>query len=162
MKRFWPLVVACALALPAHAGCYTIYRTGQMIYQSSEAPVDTALHFHATVPQRFGIGATLVYLANAESCFFVDSVHSDSFGKVIQASYLPSHSGTEPRVLTMPASVKISPEVNLDSIQSMSASGGYGGNVLLQTGPRGGQYAYNGNGNKTYVSSGGGRGGGRR
>lgn len=156
MKRFLTLVVTCGLALSAHAGCYTIYRAGQMIYQSSEAPVDTGRQFHTTVPQRFGTGATLVYLADAESCFFVDSGTSENVGKTVQASYLPSHSGAAPRDPTIPASVKINPEINLGSMPSMSASGGYGGNPMLHTGPKGGQFYINGSGNKSYV--GGGRG----
>lgn len=159
MKRFVTLVVTCGFALSAHAGCYSIYRAGQIIYQSSEAPVDTALQFHASIPQRFGQGATLVYLANADSCVFVDSAPSENLGKTVQASYLLPHAGTAPRGPTIPLSIQRGAEINMDSIPSMTASGGYGGNSSLNTGPRGGQFYYNGNGNKTYVGSG--RGGGR-
>lgn len=61
--------MACGLTVSAHAGCYSVYRPGgTLIHQSSEAPVDTRYEYHRTVPQRFGQGATLVYVNDNEAC----------------------------------------------------------------------------------------------
>ena len=69
LKNFFAILAACGLSMSAHAGCYSVYNpAGQLIYQSSEAPVDTRLEYHRTVPQRFGQGATLVYVNDDERC----------------------------------------------------------------------------------------------
>lgn len=68
MKKFFILVATCGLALSAHSACYSVYKANQLIYQSSEAPVDTRYQHHATVPQRFGKGATLIYVDDGENC----------------------------------------------------------------------------------------------
>ena len=69
MKKILAVIAACGFASMAEATCYTVYdKSGKMIYQSSDAPVDTRLEYHRTVPQRFGPGATIVYIGNEESC----------------------------------------------------------------------------------------------
>jgi hypothetical protein len=69
LKNVFALLATCSLTMAAHAGCYSVYNpAGNLIFQSSEAPVDTRLEYHSTVPQRFGQGATLVYINDEQSC----------------------------------------------------------------------------------------------
>lgn len=75
MKKFLTLVAACGVTLSVHAGCYSVYNnTGRLIYQSTEAPVDTTYNYHVTVPQRFGQGTSLVYINDGESCLAFSSL----------------------------------------------------------------------------------------
>ena len=69
LKNIFAILAACGLSLSAHAGCYSVYNpAGHLIYQSSEAPVDTRYEYHRTIPQRFGQGATLVYVNDEQRC----------------------------------------------------------------------------------------------
>ena len=69
LKKLFAILAACGLSMSAHAGCYSIYSSAsKLIFQSSEAPVDTRFEYHGTVPQRFGKGATLVYVNDEQSC----------------------------------------------------------------------------------------------
>lgn len=69
MKHVFALLAACSLSLSAHAGCYSVYNAaGHLVHQSADAPVDTRLHYHDTVPRRFGPGATLVYVRDDQPC----------------------------------------------------------------------------------------------
>ncbi len=69
LKNVFAILAACGLTMSAHAGCYSVYNpAGNLIYQSSEAPVDTRYEYHRTVPQRFGQGATLVYVNDDQRC----------------------------------------------------------------------------------------------
>lgn len=76
MKAIFAISVAavtCGFALSAQAACYSVYNTaGKLINQSTQAPVDTRLQYHLTVPQRFGQGATLVHVADDNGCAVVD------------------------------------------------------------------------------------------
>ena len=79
MKSLFTLLALCGMALSAQAGCYSIYnRAGQLVYRSSDAPMDTQPQYHRTVPQRFGQGASLVYFNDFEGC--------DAYGSLIQLS----------------------------------------------------------------------------
>lgn len=79
MKKFLAFVATCGLALSAHASCYSVYNnTGRLIYQSTEAPVDTTYQYHTTLPQRFGQGTSLVYVNDMESCL--------AFGSLVRVS----------------------------------------------------------------------------
>ena len=69
LKNVFALLAACGLTVSAQAGCYSVYNpAGKLVHQSSEAPVDTRLEYHRTVPQRFGAGATLVYVNDDQRC----------------------------------------------------------------------------------------------
>ena len=69
MKTIFAILAACSLTMSAHAGCYSVYNpAGHLVYQSSEAPVDTRVDYHQTVPQRFGRGSTLVYVNDDLYC----------------------------------------------------------------------------------------------
>jgi hypothetical protein len=69
LKNVFAILAACGLTMSAHAGCYSVYSpAGKLIHQSSEAPVDTRYEYHRTVPQRFGQGATLVYVNDDQGC----------------------------------------------------------------------------------------------
>ncbi|CDS51486.1 hypothetical protein [Polaromonas sp. CG9_12] len=69
LKNVFAILAACGLSMSAHAGCYSVYNpAGSLIHQSSEAPVDTRYEYHRTVPQRFGQGATLVYVNDDQHC----------------------------------------------------------------------------------------------
>ena len=155
MKRFLAIVATCGLALSAHAGCYSVYNsTGRLIHQSSDAPVDTRQQYHMTVPQRFGSGSTLVYLAEYESCLPKEASNPVSLSKSAESIYISS----------------LAPiENNFEPVTSLGGDGGngrsakgransaYAGSPSLQTGPRGGQFYINSGGNKSYVGGGGGR-----
>ena len=69
LKNVFAILAVCCLTMSAHAGCYSVYNpAGNLIYQSSEAPVDTRYEYHRTIPQRFGQGATLVYVNDDQRC----------------------------------------------------------------------------------------------
>ena len=69
LKNVFAILAAGCLTLSAHAGCYSVYNpAGKLIHQSSEAPVDTRHEYHRTIPQRFGQGATLVYVNDDQRC----------------------------------------------------------------------------------------------
>lgn len=69
LKNVFAMLAACCLTMSAHAGCYSVYNpAGSLIHQSSDAPVDTRYEYHRTVPQRFGRGATLVYVNDDQGC----------------------------------------------------------------------------------------------
>ena len=69
LKNLFVILAACGLSLSAYANCYSVYSpASKLIFQSSEAPVDTRFEYHDTVPQRFGRGATLVYVNDEQSC----------------------------------------------------------------------------------------------
>ncbi|WP_051676076.1 hypothetical protein [Polaromonas glacialis] len=86
MKNVFAILAACGLSMSAHAGCYSVYHPGgKLIYQSSEAPVDTRHEYHRTVPQRFGQGATLVYVNDNQPCLDMGAlvgVSGSSAGRV--------------------------------------------------------------------------------
>lgn len=69
LKNVFAILVACGLTVSAHAGCYSVYNpAGNLIFQSSDAPVDTRFEYHRTIPQRFGQGSTLVYVNDQQPC----------------------------------------------------------------------------------------------
>ena len=69
LKNVFALLAACGLSMSADAGCHSVYNpAGKLIYQSSDAPVDTRDEYHRTVPRRFGQGATLVYVNDGQHC----------------------------------------------------------------------------------------------
>jgi hypothetical protein len=69
LKNIFTFLAACGLTMSAHAGCYSVYNpAGNLIHQSSEAPVDTQAQYHQTVPKRFGQGSTLVYVNDDQYC----------------------------------------------------------------------------------------------
>ena len=82
MKKFLVIIAGGILTVSAQATCYSVYnKSGKLIHQSADAPVDTRLQYHMTVPQRFGAGSTLVYVGNGENCspigVFVDAYSSE-------------------------------------------------------------------------------------
>ncbi|MDB5930120.1 MAG: hypothetical protein JWR60_1827 [Polaromonas sp.] len=88
MKRLFILLATCGMALSAQAGCYSIYnRAGQLVYRSTDAPVDTQPQYHRTVPQRFGQGASLVYFNDFEGC--------GAYGSLIQLSGTEVNQGAQ-------------------------------------------------------------------
>lgn len=75
LKNAFAIFVACGLTMSAHASCYSVYNpAGSLIYQSSDAPVDTRFEYHRTIPQRFGQGSTLVYVNDTQSCSAVGTL----------------------------------------------------------------------------------------
>ena len=87
LKNVFVILAACSLTMSAHAGCYSVYGPGgKLLLQSSEAPVDTRLDYHSTVPQRFGQGATLVYINDGQSCAEVGTLDGVSNARPAQAT----------------------------------------------------------------------------
>ena len=62
---FSSLALACAGALfstAASASCYVVYSASQQVlYRSTEPPVNLSYQLHQTVPYRYGQGATMVF-----------------------------------------------------------------------------------------------------
>jgi hypothetical protein len=70
MNRFVPMaaLLACTIALPASATCYTVVGSkGRVIYQSTQAPIDMSRQIHETLPARFPDGH-LVFSLRDTSC----------------------------------------------------------------------------------------------
>lgn len=98
MKRTLVIIAACSFAFSVHATCYTVYNSaGKLIHQSSDAPVDTRLQYHMTVPQRFGPGSTLVYVSNGESCASLSSLVDVSRSESNRGGRLSGQSQNRPK-----------------------------------------------------------------
>lgn len=156
-----------AFAQQANAACYTIYKSDVAIYQSSVPPVDMGPPFSQTVPAKFGVGATMVYQEWANSCAEFDSptgfdkapsVARQPQGQARTTESSSSRASSSSRQAQSSAAQMTNSEMVINASQSYGGSGGTASNVdypgSIQTGPRGGQYYMNSNGNKTYVSSG--------
>lgn len=63
-------VLLLATGVPsAMAYCYTVYnQKSEILYRSSQPPVDTSFQFHQTVPMVFPAGSNLVFGASEEAC----------------------------------------------------------------------------------------------
>lgn len=159
-------------ASDVHSACYEIYRNDAIIYRSSVAPVDMSRPFSQTVPASFGEGATMIYQDRSNSC--------DSFDARLKSSGPSSTNGTQSsqsRLVTprhphgavaahtpMAASPSWDESYFADDYDGNggATASGLAGTGAIYTGPRGGRYYINSNGNKTYVSSRGSSRGGRR
>jgi hypothetical protein len=161
------IIAIYSLAQGAYAACYTIYKNDVAIYQSSVAPVDMGSPFSQTVPTKFGEGATMVYQEWANSCAEFDTpTRVGQIGTVAGQTKVQERTSAalSSRVSSLsrpaePAPIPIggSAMANNGSLGDGSAggtAGGVGYSGVIQTGPRGGQYYINPNGNKTYTSSG--------
>ena len=156
------------VAQDANAACYTIYRDGAAIYQSPDSPVNMEFPFSQTVPAKFGEGATMVYQEWANECSKFN--YPEGVGRASGALQSPSkstanlaNSAAAPKarastpLLNDPFTnseifSNLSRSYEYSDTERPSSSAGYSKNI--QTGPRGGQYYLNSNGNKTYVSGG--------
>ena len=163
------LLSTIGFARESAGACYTIYKNDVAIYQSTVAPVDMALPLSQSVPAKFGAGTSMIFNDLSNACL------------PIEAKLSGSPTGASERHVTSRSNHEISTQVDtlrssgispLDasifadmpeySGGSSSSSGGSFNPGPILTGPRGGQYYINSNGNKTYVSSGGSGRGGRR
>lgn len=146
----------------AHANCYTVYKGDTRVYHAQTPPVDTSLPYSESVPARFGPGAMMVVMPGAFDCPSENELRgSDPVaggGSSTKDAEAVAHSKALNRLA---ARHSIADEDgNAGSIGSGYSGGGQPftrGPIL--TGPRGGQYYVNSNGNRSYVSRGG---GGRR
>ncbi|RTL33679.1 MAG: hypothetical protein EKK53_27840 [Burkholderiales bacterium] len=146
----------------AHANCYAVFKGDARIYHAMRAPVDTSLPYSESVPARFGPGATMVVTSGAFDC--------PSENEILIPASAPSGTGpfskadeiaARDRALTRLA--ERHSVVGDGNDGDGSYGGGQPGQGPIMTGPRGGKYYINGNGNKTYVGSSGSRsGGGKR
>lgn len=56
-------------AASAQAGCYTVFSPkGEVLSQTSTPPVDMSYPLHQTVPQRFGVGAHMMFGLEERDC----------------------------------------------------------------------------------------------
>ena len=150
MRRF---LCACALVAltgvgNVQASCFTVYnKEGVMVLRTVQPPVDLQREIGDTVPEKFGIGATMVMGNDSSDCLShgegVTAVpfsgaaweHLDSGGQV---DVLAGYSGGQGA---------------LPGGYSGAAYGTGGRSAALgfpHTGPRGGQFRYNASGNKVY------------
>lgn len=151
-------VAALLLHAAAHANCYAVYKGEARVYHGQTPPVDTSLPYSETVPARFGAGATMIVASGAFDC----PRESELQG----GDALPGSARQEADVVAREKALRYLAERHSmrsddDDTTDGSTTGSYGGGTStrgpIQTGPRGGRYYLNSSGNKTYVSSGGGR-----
>ena len=152
--------ITSAFVTSADAACYTVYKDEKVIYQSSIAPVDLSFPFSQTIPTKFGNGATMVFQEGSNFCPDVDGTGNTSISE--------SRSSTPQLAAKYSNAAATNPPIQIPTIRNSdhspsafsspndSGSSGYGSRSAqgpIQTGPRGGQYYINSNGNKTYVGS---------
>ena len=165
-KLLAAVVLSCAITTNINAACYTVYKNEGVVYRSSVSPVDMSFPFSQTLSTIFGEGATMVYLDGSTFCPDIESTGSSSSNQF--RAPLQGRSTTNLNVATADASIRPQPiqmeERHSSAFPSKDYSGlaGYGGahgaQGSIQTGPRGGRYYMNSNGNKTYVGSSGSKG----
>ena len=73
IRRTWLALSLLVLAAPAWSSCYTVYDGSRLVYQSTRSPVDLSLPLHETVPKRFGRAASMVFVADSDSCSMLDN-----------------------------------------------------------------------------------------
>lgn len=136
--------LVCTVALLAlagfghvHAACFTVYdKAGQLVLRTDQSPVDLRRQIGDTVPERFGVGATMVMATDGRECL----LHG------VGAAVVP-FSGAE--------------WDHLESGSLASLAGAYAGSPLAgggrggalgypHVGPRGGHFRYSSGGNKVY------------
>ena len=160
------VVLSCAITTNTNAACYTVYKNEGVVYRSSVSPVDMSFPFSQTLPAKFGEGATMVYQEGFTFCPDIESTGSISSNQFRAPPQ--GRSTTNSIVTTAGASIRPPPiqieERDSSVFPSTDYSGlaGYGSahgaQGSIQTGPRGGKYYMNLNGNKTYVGSSGSKG----
>jgi hypothetical protein len=176
---FRPTLLACMLSLASglsQATCYLVYRENELVYQSSEAPVDLSVPLSESVPAKFGVGAVLVDAPDSQGCFerqVAVSSHPVS-SAVPRPTGRPVTEGVRrrlpPKNRPDASNNEPSPRLNLDNFfvgseltPTEGLGYGYqspdGGPVF--TGPRGGRFRITSSGGKAYLGRGGGRGRGR-
>lgn len=147
----------------AKAACYTIYKGESAVFRSSVPPVDMSFPFSQTVPAIFGEGATMVYQENATTCPELETTNVAFAPSALKIGANARKTSVAKEVTISASSVRIEDRYP-SRITSAEYSGAddrgstYGSRGSIQTGPRGGQYFINSNGNKSYVGSGGSRG----
>lgn len=163
------LLSTLGFARESMAACYTIYKNDVAIYQSSVAPVDMALPLSQAVPAKFDPGTSMIFNELSNPCLSIEAKLSGFPTAASERQVTPrSNRKISTQVDTVQSSA-VSPldaSIFADMPEYSSGSSSSGGGAFntgpILTGPRGGQYYINSNGNKTYVSSGGTARGGRR
>ncbi len=154
MKRAITAFALAALVTGASAGCYSVYQKGgKLVYQAKESPVDLSRPLGDSVPQSFGLGSVMVINLIDADCPSV----GDTGEQMVQPN---SADATEMAMRAYETSAKSwfastasrawfdDAPSGAGDIYTASAVGSHG---PIQTGPRGGRFYINSNGNKTYV-----------
>lgn len=162
MKAGMRIAIAGAASLmltSAHAGCYTVYKGTTRLYHAQTAPVDTSLPYSETVPMRFGDGAVMIVSLGAFDCP-VDNELQEERALASGQRAKEAEESARTRALNRLAERHTGSPDNsfiLEGARSDSLRRGtYDAGPIL-TGPRGGQFYWNGSGGKTYVSGSRGR-----
>ncbi len=163
------LLSTIACAREAMAVCYTIYKNDVAIYQSTLAPVDMALPLSQSVPEKFGAGTSMIFNALNNTCLPIEAkpTTSPTVAAEQDVASRPNRKTSAPVGAVRSSAVSpLDNSIFADRPEYSGGSNSYGGGTFntgpILTGPRGGQYYINSNGNKTYVSSGGSSRAGRR
>ena len=128
------------------ADCYSIYGAGgELVYQSTSVPINLGNRIGDEVPRVWGVDARLVFTPNSSDCQLVGvetttDVMSGPLWAYMEAGLSPSGRVVLPSSMT-----------DGETWSAMGGRSSSGGSHLIQTGPRGGQFYENPNGNKTYV-----------
>lgn len=166
LRKLWLAALGATgtlvLASAAQANCYAVFKGDARIYHAMRAPVDTSQPYSESVPARFGPGATMVVTSGAFDC--------PSENEIVIPAAAPGGSGPVSKADKLAARDRaLARLAERHSIagEGNDGDGSYGGGQAsqgpLMTGPRGGKYYVNSNGNKTYVGTSGSRsGGGKR
>ena len=163
------LLSTIGFAPESPATCYTIYKSDVAIYQSTVAPVDMARPLSQSVPEKFGAGTSMIFNELSNACLAIEAkltVSPTGAPERLVASRPNRKTSTQVDTVQSPAVSPLDTSIFADMPEYSGASSSSGGGSFntgpILTGPRGGQYYMNSNGNKTYVSSGGSARGGRR
>ena len=150
----------------AEAMCYSVYRGESLVFQSTSAPVDMGLPMSQAVHAKFGADATMMF--NDGPCTEVaprGATQADPAKNTASARQKLSSKSPPNRTVSLDEGQmeEARGAQNRDVMNNLSLkygglagdSGQAGSSGAIQTGPRGGQFYINSNGNKTYVGSGG-------
>lgn len=145
MRRF---AVACVLLLSSafsQAACYSVYDGGGvLLLRTEQAPVDLQYRIGDVVREKFGDGASMVFVANGEDCNSVGepnrepNLNGRGFGSV----------GAMPIATYTGAAAVYGAGRYVGS--GYGGFGRVGSAAYPHVGPRGGQFRYTASGNKSY------------
>lgn len=156
------ILLLLALTPAAHSSCYTIYRNDAVIYQSSFAPVDMSLPLSQAVSGAFGENAFMIFQEWSNSCEpFAAEQGSSSEGSATKRQFIQNRTASSEK--TRVTTIVQRPQAQTQPLQTSYFANEHYGNIgtsspdlassrTIYTGPRGGQYYINSNGNKSYVS----------
>ncbi len=159
LRARWLPLVGLAFIVNAEAACYSVYAGDHLLFQSVHSPVDLSKPLSETIPSQFGPEASMVTAPNEEGCMELRGVSqiSDTSAASLGGAGLrrPSSSQGAGKPVADLDAFFTGQAPSMRTSLGETYSGGPDGTVY--TGPRGGRYTITKSGNKSYLSSRGGR-----